>query len=478
MADVGPLIQEEGKRMKNLITTAAVALCVCAPVPHLLAGDDPSRGVILNNNGTFSYQGYLEENGQPANGNYSFQFIAYEEPFEDSDWISDYFYTSPLVPVVDGLFVVEVQMGGSPETAIEFWHTVGDMEMYFGIGVGPNEGGPYEIFGERTKLGWSARAQHSGASEISYSLRFPYTDTHSNDLANPETMMSLHNEFGGTVLELSTAGINTHDPVFLVTGASPMNANAFPDRGIAQINDTDRSYGLFAIADQFPVVAVINSASSSNRAAILGQVLTAANPDIIAIWAFNSASGNSAVLGTGDYAGDFNGDILARDDLRVRGEPTRDYAFNSPSPIGPLAYGSVSSTGNLNSGTANVSSSWDAASSRYIISINNETLSFATHTVSISVVDLGSPRIATYNAIGGDLVVVIWDLGNGNVAIQDNFSFVIHDPTATTINRLAAPNGMDEDKYTEKTGAQLIQTQPRNEPVEPFENYGSGVSGN
>ncbi|PCI09658.1 hypothetical protein COB72_05865 [bacterium] len=460
--------------MKNLITTAAIALCVCAPAPHLLAEDDTSRGVTLNNNGTFSYQGYLEENGQPANGNFSFQFIAYEQPFGD-DWISDYFYTSPLVPVVDGLFVVEVQMGGSPETAIEFWQTVGDMEMYFGIGVGPNEGGPYEIFGERTKLGWSARAQHSGASEISYSLRFPYIDTHVNNFADPETMMSLHNEFGGTALELSS-GVITNNATLLVTGASPL-LDGFIDTGLVHINDSARAFGLFAIADQFPVVAVINSALSSNRAAVLGQVLSTANPNIVAVRAINSASGNNAALGTGDYAGDFSGDVLARTDLRVQGEPTRDYAFNSPSPIGPLAYGSVALAGNLNSGTANISVSWDAGGSQYIVSVMGESMNFSTHIVSITVVDTAEPRVATFTASGGNLLVKIWDINSGNIAVQDNFSIVIFDPTATTINRLAAPNGMDEDKYTEKTGVQLIQTEPRNEPVEPFENYGPGVTG-
>ena len=459
--------------MKNLITAAAVALCACAPVPHLLAGDDTSRGIILNNNGTFSYQGYLEENGQPANGNYSFQFEAYEESFQGSDLISDLFFTSPLIPVVDGLFVVEVEMGGTPETAIEFWHAVGDMEMYFEIGVGLNEGGPYEIFGERTKLGWSARAQYSG---ISNALRFPYTDTHSNPFADPETMISLHNEFGGTVLELS-AGVNTGDPTIHVVGNNPYNSTGFFDQGIIQANDLDRSFGVLSIANQFPILGLIESDSSSNRAAVLGEVVPGSNPNIIAVWALNDVSGNSAALGGGTYAGDFSGDVLARTDLRVQGEPTRDYAFNSPSPIGPLAYGSISSSGNLNSGTANISSSWDAANSWYLISVAGETMTFQTHIVTVTVVDFNEPRVATFSNTGGDILVKIWDINSGNVAVQDNFSIVIHDPTATTLNRLAAPNGMDEDKYTEKTGAQLIQTQPRNEPVESFENYGSGVTG-
>jgi len=104
-------------------------------------------------------------------------------------------------------------------------------------------------------------------------------------------------------------------------------------------------------------------------------------------------------------------------------------------------------------------------------------MTFQSHIVTVTVVDLNEPRRATFSNINGDIVVKIWDINSGNVAIQDNFSVVIHDPTATTINRMAAPNGMDEDKYTEKTGVQLIETQPRNEPVEPFENYGSGVSG-
>ena len=87
-------------------------------------------------------------------------------------------------------------------------------------------------------------------------------------------------------------------------------------------------------------------------AAIVGSVGIGSTPDVVAIWGSNSPAGTSARLGTADYAGDFDGDVIARDGLRVQGEPTRDYANNSPSPIGPLAYGFVSTTGTVGPATA------------------------------------------------------------------------------------------------------------------------------
>ncbi|MBL4809672.1 MAG: hypothetical protein JKY43_06400, partial [Phycisphaerales bacterium] len=96
---------------------------------------------------------------------------------------------------------------------------------------------------------------------------------------------------------------------------------------------------------------------------------------------------------------------------------------------------------------------------------------------SITVVDSFEPRVATFIASAGDLLVYIWDLNSGNVKVPDNFTIVIYDAAPVVLNRLAVPDGVDLDKYSEETGAVLIQTQPRNEPVEPFENYGSGVGG-
>ena len=235
--------------------------------------------------------------------------------------------------------------------------------------------------------------------------------------------------------------------------------------------------GIVSINGNYTLVGYhYNDLLPSSGAAVLGQVSAKSGFGVIAVQAINESSGNDAALGTDNYAGDFSGDILARDNLRVQGEPSRDYAFNSPSPIGPLAYGSINSAGVVTAGTANLTAFWNAGLLSYTISVDNESMLFSTHSVSVTVVDSSEPRLATFNTLGGNIEIKIWDLNSGNIAVQDNFSIVIYDPTATTLNRMAAPDGMDEDKYTEKTGVQLIETQPRNEPVESFEQYGNGIT--
>ncbi len=460
---------------------AHLAWALCLGSSFAFAQQQPDKesafevasGIVSANDGSFNYQGVLNVDGQPANGDYSFRFEAFED-LGGFDIAHELLYFSPTVPVVDGLFNVDIQMGGTSSDARRFWREIGDQVIYFKIGVSEIQGGIYETLGPLTKLGWSTRAQYSGISE---SLRFPYADTYSNEFADPTTMMSLTNEFGGTVLEL-VVGVETLEPTLRVAGQALFNDGTLGIyAGQLQVNSLDQFAGVTAISQGFPILGLLATDDGSNSAAVLGEVYVNSDTNTIAVWALNQSSGNYAALGTSTYSGDFSNDVIVRDDLRVRGEPTRDYTFNNPSPIGPLAYGSVSSAGSVSAGTANLSASWDAGNLQYVVSVDGESMAFSTHTVSITVVDSFEPRVATFVANGGNLWVKIWDLNSGYVAVQDNFSIVIYDANPVVLNRMNVPGGVDLDQYSEKTGATLIQTQPRNEPVEPFENYGSGVTG-
>lgn len=158
--------------------------------------------------------------------------------------------------------------------------------------------------------------------------------------------------------------------------------------------------------------------------------------------------------------------MIVRDQLWVRGVAECDFAINSPGPIGPLAYASVNAAGTVTSGTANISAIWNASSTRYDVTVADETINFATHSVTVTVVDLAEPRLATFNTLGGDVAVKIWDLNSGNVAVQDNFSIVIYDVNPVVLNRFSMPESVDEDKYVERAGESIIQTMPRYTPVE------------
>jgi len=449
-------------RVKNVIALSALA-CF---------GYSATGGVPDIQDGSFNYQGYLEFEGAPANGDFYFEVHLLDS---NGDEIDPLFDQPGPITVTDGLFDMDIQMGGNRADAEYFWDRYGHLAKKMRIMVGTVEGGPYTTLSPDVDLGASPHALNARFADA---LRFPYSDVHSNLFADPETMISLTNEFGGTVLNLSV-GTESNIPTLRVRGTAPSVSSVVNGLygGAVQINSADEFVGLLSIADSFPLLGYHVSSLSGNHAAILGEVDSGANPSIIAVWALNDASGNDAALGTGLYAGDFRGDVLARNDLRVQGEPTRDYATNNPSPIGPLAYGSINSSGSVTSGTANLSASWVASSSQYVVSVDGESMTFSTHTVSISVVDLSEPRLATFNTVGGNVLVKIWDLNSGNVAVQDNFSIVIHDANPVVLNRLVVPDGVDLDKYSEQTGAQLIQTKPRVESVEPFESYGSGASG-
>lgn len=118
----------------------------------------------------------------------------------------------------------------------------------------------------------------------------------------------------------------------------------------------------------------------------------------------------------------------------------------------PAAYGFVMSDGSIGSGTANMSSVWNAAQSWYEISLSDQTIGF-THTTIVTVVDSSGPHLATTNVIGGNIVIKIWDITNGNAAITDNFQIVIFNANPDApITRSPVPTGMDPEYYYEQTG--------------------------
>ncbi len=422
-----------------------------------------ARGIATLNDGSFNYQGYLEVDGEPANGMYAFKFEAFNAP-TGHDIASDLFFESSPVPVVNGLFVVDVVMGGTPGAALEFWRSVGNQDMYLEISVGQFEGGPYTTLGTRSKMGWSARAQYAGISEA---LRFPYTENYINIDGDPATMLSLTNEFGGSVAQLRSNGISD-DPIVYIRGERVFNSSFNFQSGALLVDSRDDEVGIRGEGARFSVVGLFSDPPTlpGVSAAVLGNVGFSSSPDVVAVWANNSPAGTSARLGTADYAGDFSGAVVIDGNLRVEGEPVRDYGINELSPIGPIAYGFVNSSGNVSGATANLSSTWDATSSQYRLTVDGEAITLGPYTAVITVVDSNEPRLATTNTFAGQLIVKIWDLNSGNIAIQDNFQVVIYKPDPNAFVARGAPDGVDPDKYYEQTGTSpIIGTTTRPEPA-------------
>jgi hypothetical protein len=399
---------------------------------------DVSAGFVSTNDGTFNYQGYMEENGAPANGMYSFRFEAFNDAVGPGI-ASELHFFSPLIPVVDGLFSLDVQMGGDVAGGLEFWRTVGDQEMYLEIGVGAFQGGPYTTLGTRSKLGWSARAQYAGISE---SLRFPYTDLYVDLQGDPTTAISLTSRFGGTVFQ-AIAGQNQDEAIIDVQSATPYGVSFGSQTGGVNIDAQGRLIGMLSIADQFAVAGLIYNNSGLQSAAVLGQIANGV-PDADAVRALNFNSGNLASLGTENYAGDFSGDVT------VNGDIMRRYSGIEASAA-PIAYGSIDTNGSISSGTSNFSCAWNPTFDRYEITIDGESFFFSSYTVVITPSG-SSPRLVSTGSSSGNLLVYVVDPLGGYARIQNRFQFAVYksDPNTVAINR--NNTGMDDEEFYRLNG--------------------------
>lgn len=445
------------KRASALVI-GMMALTPPAIAQHQLDAERPyevQSGVLTASDGTFNYQGYLEVDGEAANGMYSFRFEAFNDP-TGFDSAHELYFTSDLIPVVDGLFDLDVQMGGTASEARRFWREIGNQEMYFEIGVSEIEGGPYTTLGTLAKLGWSARAQYAGISD---SLRFPYIDSFADPDGDPTTMIYLENDFGGSILELVTY-TSTNEPMIDLTGPLPYGIDFGSQNGAIRIDDSDERVGILSTANEFPLVGYLQNPEPGTSGAILGQVATGAGEGYFAVSAINSNSGNRAYLGADEVAGLFVGDVA------VDGEIKKSYGSAVTASAAPLAYGFIDSDGSVQSGTPNLSATWDAGQNRYLVSIDNESYFFSAYTAVITPASGTSPRIVSTTSVGGSLVVYVMDPLNSYARIQDEFQLAVFktDPNTTVINRNTT--GMDDDEFYRLHGLtpEVVRTQQRTRP--------------
>ena len=122
----------------------------------------------------------------------------------------------------------------------------------------------------------------------------------------------------------------------------------------------------------------------------------------------------------GGKAGYFDGDV------HTTGDITKAYTVGTIIRATPIAYAFIYADGTFASGTPNVSSSWNAASSRYEITISDENYIW-TNYVTVATVTKGSaPRFATTNSVSGKLLVYVWDTAGSK--IREAFQFVTYKP--------------------------------------------------
>tara|TARA_R110002111_G_scaffold70979_2_gene114265 strand:- start:115 stop:1458 length:1344 start_codon:yes stop_codon:yes gene_type:complete len=417
--------KEEGIMKTNRLLATVLVSTLCLSASPLFA-QSGSRGIDAQLGYSFSYQGTLNDNGAPADGTYDMRFSLFSS--------SGVQINSPVtyigIAVVDGLFTVDLEF----DPAI--WTEFASIEKYLQIEVRTNGGGGYTALTPRTLL---TSAPHANVAQVAHRLTFPYTESLTGYSATDTAMDLSVNE--GTALRLFSSNVGA--PALLVEGDNPF-AEGFFDQ-TALFNDLDTRLGLVSVADRFSLVGYNNS--PDGQGAILAEVAVGGSPDSAAVYATNNAAGKSAFLAQGDYAGIFNGDLHVNN-----GIATQDYSF-SPSPMAPVGYGFVNSNGTVASATANIGVVWNAGLNQYEVSLSDQAISFSSHTILVTVVDTSEPHVATTNVISGNIVVKIWDINSGNVAIQDNFQIVVFNPNPESALTLSpVPAGMDPELYYQQTG--------------------------
>lgn len=120
---------------------------------------------------------------------------------------------------------------------------------------------------------------------------------------------------------------------------------------------------------------------------------------------------------------DVNG-TTTTSDLVVDGDALRTYG-SSLSRMHPIAYGCVSSSGSINSGTGNFSVTHSIGTGAYTIGISGETYSFIQYSTIVTPVGLSATIPMTFSS-SGSLQVRLFNISGAGV--DQDFDFVVYKP--------------------------------------------------
>ncbi len=131
----------------------------------------------------------------------------------------------------------------------------------------------------------------------------------------------------------------------------------------------------------------------------------------------------SGILGqgfNGSRAGSFQGDVL------VQGKISAEYSVGTTDFAMPIAYAFINSDGTVNAGTPNVSSTWNAANSRYEITISGETYDWKTYVTVVTASSNLGAYIPGTDSYSGKLIVYIYTAAS--MKTQMPFQFATFKP--------------------------------------------------
>lgn len=363
--------------IRVLSSVVAMGLFVC------VAGAEP-----------MSYQGSLQDNGQPANGLYDLEFRLYDSSATP--------VTAPVemhdVEVIDGLFYVEINF---PDGVFEAFD---DLDLGVRVRDGGSVGGYTELLPRTSITPAPVAVRALSADNVEFTrvgddLFLGSTDERilinpdhtAGVLLNSSTDLQLNFDrlgFGGMYIN---GGGNSSFPFYGFSMGENIAGyiymyNPAGTPGLAFRVGTQNLFDLSVSGAQF-----VPSVEMDNNLKVWGNIEAT---DL-------GIEGDAAIVG--DLKKEYNG---------------------VDKHIAPVAFGSVDFDGSVISGSGNFSVSWDSTFERYIIDVPGHSLhgSFYTMVVTPRTVD---PVFTGTSSVGTDMLAYFHDI-SGN-RIKSRFTFVIYD---------------------------------------------------
>lgn len=245
-------------------------------------------------------------------------------------------------------------------------------------------------------------------------------------LPNPSFPLHVRTTTNDRGAYFETSGTNSTSSKIGVTGISTNGTGAGINKGGAfnAVGGTSDNYGIDAQA--------VNGGASQRGVNAIASGGTGTNYGI-----YSSASG-----GATNWAGYFtSGNVYMQNNVGIGTVPSAKLDVNGTVNVSgevnntaktgaanlvPIAYGSITNTGTiLNVGTGNFTVTWDAANSRYLITIIGESYHFSNYITTVTPISSANLSTAT-DSVGGDLVVTIYN--STNTKVQNSFQFVVFKP--------------------------------------------------
>ena len=203
------------------------------------------------------------------------------------------------------------------------------------------------------------------------------------------------------------------------------NGGKFGVYGFGSDKDNAQNFGGIFIASGSEGRGACGSATDSNDVANYGGYFYARGWRGYGVYgeAESAAGVNYGVYGKTNsadgYAGYFEGNV------KVEGEIKKTVSGGTMERATPIAYAFIDSSGTKASGTPNVSSTWNAGSQYYEITISGESYFYNTYVTAITIGG-STAGVARTSSVSGKLLVYIYNLSG--TLMQSSFQFVTYKP--------------------------------------------------